>query len=176
MAIDEIKAWILNINEPFPAKEAPAGKNPKEKRGLLDPLVEDGILKKKKISNVWVYFRPYETISSASVPEKPVSPPKKAKTELEIPKSDLDDFKRKMKDLEIKLADAVKENEKLELQAQELQHELNDQKEQVRKLKLHDASDDPWRDVAWEMAQVLSEMRGVTTREVLRYFGAPEED
>ena len=176
MAIDEIKAWILDKDEPFHAKEAPAGKDSKEKRELLDPLIKDGTLKRKKISNIWVYFRPYETASSTVVPEKSVSAPKKTEEEIKPPQNGSDDFNRKIKEFEIKLAAAAKENEKLELHVQELQHELQDQKEQVRKLALHDASDDPWRDVAWEMAQVLSEMRGVTTREVLRYFGAPEED
>ncbi|MFX1252724.1 MAG: hypothetical protein ACFFCZ_14050 [Promethearchaeota archaeon] len=176
MANDEIKAWILNKNEPFPAKEIPAGKNSKEKRELLDPLVEDGTLKKIKISNIWVYFRPYETTSSTFVPEKPMPVSKKTETEVKPSENVPDVLNRTIKELEIKLAAAAKENEKLEFQVQELQHEIQDQKAEVRKLKLHDASDDPWRDVAWEMAQALSEMRGVTTREVLQYFGAPEEE
>ncbi|MFX0094222.1 MAG: hypothetical protein ACFFBD_20960 [Candidatus Hodarchaeota archaeon] len=196
---DEIKTWLQTLGEPFLAKEAPAGKDATEKHNLLNTLVKDGILKKKKISTSFVYFRPYEALSpppadSAPSPvkekkeitpqkEKAKEPAVKKEKETPIkekkeepPEKSKDNSARQVKELEIKLAAAKKENETLELQIQELKHELQDERKKMQKLKLHDAHDDPWREVAWEMARVLSEMRGITTKEALQYFGAPEED
>ena len=63
----------------------------------------------------------------------------------------------------------------LELENRELKHELQAERENVRKLSIQDGIDEPWKEAAMAMARILSEQKQVSLKEVLEYFNAPIE-
>ncbi|WP_455141094.1 hypothetical protein [Candidatus Hodarchaeum mangrovi] len=63
----------------------------------------------------------------------------------------------------------------LELENRELKHELQAEREKVRKLSIQDGIDEPWKEAAMAMARILSEQKQVSLKEVLEYFNAPVE-
>jgi hypothetical protein len=66
--------------------------------------------------------------------------------------------------------------QQLELEIKELKKELMDERQKVRKLSIQDGIDNPWKEVALEMARILSEQKQVPLQEVLEYFNAPFEE
>jgi len=64
----------------------------------------------------------------------------------------------------------------LELNIEELKKELMEERKSNQKLKNLVSADDPWKEIAMEMAQALSEIKQISLSEVLNHFNAPIDD
>jgi hypothetical protein len=128
---------ILKVSEPFSTSEL-------ERMGIsvkktdLERLVKEGMLKKKKLGRMNIYWNQAKRIHET--------------------KSGLESY-----------------SEQLELEIKELKHELQAERDQVRKLSIQDGIDEPWKEAAMAMARILSEQKQVSLQEVLEYFNAPTE-
>ncbi len=173
MGDKEIKEQILKKVEalngaPFILKDLEhLNASSKTLRETLERLVKENILSKRVLGRMSVYWKSANT-----------SDQKKAKTASEMPFNQKNGFtpeKKRIKDLEAVLSSKNKQINQLELEINELREEVMDLRAKVRELQLAEGIDDPWKEVAMRMAEILAEMRGMTIKEVLLHFGVREE-
>ncbi len=155
-------------DHPFILKDLESLKiNSKTLRTALEALVKDDVLGKRTLGRMNVYWKrqKHETLQQAGQKIQPTTPSKDAFTP----------EKKRIKDLEAIVATKNKQIEQLELQLNELQGEVVELRAKVRELQLLEGIDDPWKEIAMQMAEILAEMRGLTIKEVLHRFGVQDE-
>lgn len=136
-------------------------------RAILEDLVKENVLGKRKLGRMSVYWLKKSEKMAEKAESREFSP---RTTKIEISSE-----KKRIKDLELIVATKNKQIEQLELELKELQSEVMELRAKVRELQLAEGIDDPWKEVAMRMAEVLAEMRGLTMKEVLRHFGVRDE-
>ncbi len=173
MKNEDIKAITLKkIDElddkPFLLKDLESlNTSSKTLRNILEDLVKENILGKRTLGRMSVYWK------------KSRAPTQKDIEDIHVKKdTTLTRFtpeKKRIKDLEAIIGTKNKQIEQLELELKELQSEVVELRAKVRELQLAEGIDDPWKEIAMRMAEVLAEMRGLTMKEVLRHFGVRDE-
>ena len=127
-----------------------------------------GKIQSKKIGSAIVYWTP----NIFSSEEEKVSIPKKKGISSAIKKGK---HEIKIKELRSLLKGEEERNVMLEKEIMEMKLELMDLRKQVHQQTLTEDFDNPWKEVAFNMAQILADTKGITVRETLIHFGASEE-
>ncbi len=164
-------------DEPFTISELTKSTSERTKyKKSLKQLVDKGFLRTKKIGRSDIFW--FTDTKSIPVPDKKASQQttlKKEVTPKESESENKSELEQENVSLKARLLELERQIKKYELHINELEAQLQQYYEEVQKYKKAESYDDPWREIALEMAKALAEMRGVTLQEVLEYFGVPDD-
>jgi hypothetical protein len=179
--------FIADQEEPFIQKEfiAKTQLSPEEAKAWLMNMMAENVIGFRKIGRMNVYWIVKEkqlVVDTVKPSTEEIEPPPKMekdkKTTLTdyLPEKEPSDKKKPKKETK-----PVDETTKLYERIHELEEErdlyLNESQKSKHELERFQArfsdEEDVWREVAEKMAASLAEMRGVTIKEVLKYFEAP---
>jgi len=179
--------FIAKQEEPFIQKEfvAKTQLSPEEAKTWLKNMVTAKVIRFRKIGRMNVYWTLKEKQPGLDDAKPSTEDIKGSKQPITNKKTKLTDYlpekESSTEEIPEKEAKQVDEMTKLHDRIHELEEErnllLNENKHIKHEFERFQArfsdEEDVWREVAEKMAASLAEMRGVTIKEVLKYFEAP---